>query len=153
MRAVTESLKVTFDRGWGFLNQIIEVAPENVWVKTGGGYPFWQQVYHCFACVDFFIAPAGDNMDDAVAMFKTTPAEAMSKGEVKAFGEKMKAKADAWIAGLDDAALAATNEGLSARRGMPMTNAVAFSAMIGHSSYHVGGCDAVLRDNGEKGVM
>lgn len=151
MRVITESLKVTFDRGWGLLNQVIDVCPNDVWDKKAGGFLFWQQVYHCFGCVDFFISGEEKVSPDDAVMFKPVPS--MSKDEVRAFGAKMKAKADAWISALDDDSLGVKNESVSARFGMPMTNVATFSLMIGHSMYHIGSCDAILRDNGQKGVM
>lgn len=158
MRAITDSLKANFDRGWGLLDQIIEVCPEAVWSKKAGGFLFWQQIYHCFGCVDYFIGPKDGTLDAGplgmdTVMFKACPEATPSKAEVKAYGDQMRAKADTWIAALDDAALAQTHEGFSARRGAPMTNGMVFSIMSGHSMYHVGGCDVILRDNGEKGVM
>lgn len=158
MRAITDALKANFDRGWGFLNQIIDVCPEAVWSKKAGGYLFWQQIYHCFACVEYFLGPKDGKpemgpMGMEVAMFKTTPATKVTKDEVRAFGAKMKEKVDNWIASLDDAALSQIHEGFTARRGVPMSNAMVLAIMSGHSSYHIGHCDAILRDNGEKGVM
>jgi len=154
MKVVTESLKASFDRGWEFLNQIIEVCPDDVWNKKAGGYYFWQQLYHCFACADIFIMPKGGALENPdIALFKTELQSAMSKEEVKKFGSKMKGKADAWIESLDDAALCEIHEGFSEKRGSPVTNALAFTAMISHSSYHIGSCDAILRDNGQKGVL
>jgi uncharacterized damage-inducible protein DinB len=158
MRAVTEALKANFDRSWDFLTQIIDVCPDAVWNRKAGGFVFWQQLYHCFACVDFFILPK-DGTPEAgpwggdVAMFKADPETTPAKAEVKAYAAKKKASADAWIASLDDAALAKEHEGFSARRGASMSNAMVLAIMSGHSSYHIGSCDAILRDNGGKGVM
>ena len=158
MRAVTDALKANFDRGWNFLEQIVDVCPESVWAKKAGGYVFWQQIYHCFACMDYFIGPKDGTPDMGpqgmeVAMLKVAPSATASKADVKAYGAKMKEKADKWIASLDDAALSLPHEGFSARRGVPMNNAMVLAILSGHSSYHVGHCDAILRDNGEKGVM
>lgn len=158
MRVVTESLKAAFDRGWGLLDQLIEVCPDSVWNKKAGGFLFWQQLYHCFGCVDYFIAPKdaasdGGPLGVEVIMFKKEPSVAPSKEEVKAFSAKMKSKADTWLDGLDDAALALPHEGFSARRGTTMTNATTLAIMAGHSMYHIGSCDAILRDCGEKSVM
>ena len=158
MKAVTESLKANFDQGWGLLMQEIEVCPETVWGKKGGGFVFWQQIYHCCWAVDLFTLPKDGTPEPApwgedVAGFKAEPKKTPSKAELKAYAAKMKARADAWIAALNDAALTQLNEGLSARWGSPMNNAMALALMSGHSSYHVGSCDAILRDNGGKGVL
>ncbi|GHS98361.1 hypothetical protein AGMMS50276_20030 [Synergistales bacterium] len=158
MRAITDSLKGNFDRGWEFLNELIKVCPDSVWTKKGGGFVFWQQLYHCFFCVSLFVLPKDSEPQPGpwgldVAKFKSEPTTAPSKEELKTYADKKKAEADAWIATLDDAKLTEENAGLSARFGAPMNNAMALAIMSGHSSYHIGSCDAVLRDNGEKGVM
>jgi hypothetical protein len=158
VKAITEALKANFDRGWGFLTQIIDVCPDAVWTKKAGGFVFWQQLYHCFATVDFFLLPKDGTPEPGpwgaeVATFKAEPTAKPTKEELKAYAGKMKAKVDAWIATLDDASLSQTHEGFSARRGATMSNAMVLAILSGHSSYHIGSCDAILRDNGEKGVM
>jgi hypothetical protein len=151
-------LKGNFDRGWQFLTQIIDVCPNSVWSKKAGGFVFWQQLYHCFGAVNFFLLPKDGKSEPGpwgaeVANFKAEPTVTPSKDELKAYAAKMKAQADAWIATLDDASLSQIHEGLSARWGSPMNNAMVLAILSGHSSYHIGSCDAILRDNGEKGVM
>jgi hypothetical protein len=158
MKAVTEALKANFDRGWDFLTQVIDVCPEAVWAKKAGGFVFWQQLYHCFSVVNFFLLPKDGVAEPGpwgaeVAGFKAEPAATPSKEDLKAYAAKMKGKADAWIATLDDASLSQLHEGFSARRGTAISNAMTLAILAGHSSYHIGSCDAILRDNGEKGVM
>jgi hypothetical protein len=158
VKAVTEALKANFDRGWSFLIQIIDVCPDAVWAKKAGGFVFWQQLYHCFAVADFFLLPKDGVPEPGpwgaeVSGLKAEPTTTPTKEELKAYAGKMKAKIDAWIATLDDASLAQTHEGFSARRGTPMSNVMVLAILSGHSSYHIGSCDAILRDNGEKGVM
>jgi len=150
---ITESFKSTFDRGWGFLMQVIEVCPDDLWVKKSGGYFFWQQLFHHFALMDFFIMPKDGVIENYnVVMLKTEPQFTMSKEEVKNFAAKMKEKTDKWIDSLDDESLLPVHEGLSARRGYTVTYATALSALIAHIYYHIGACDSILRENGLKGV-
>ena len=157
VKAITDSLKENFDWVWGLLVQVVDVCPEAVWAKKAGGFVFWQQLYHCFSAANLILPkdgkPEPGPWGSEVAEFKAEPATTPSKEELKAYAAKMKAQVDAWIATLDDASLLQTHEGLSARWGAPMNNVTAFSAMSGHPFYHIGSCDAILRDNGEKGVM
>jgi hypothetical protein len=158
MRKVTEALKANFDRGWDLLVQIIDVCPEGVWTKKEGGYVFWQQLYHCFAAVNYFLLPKDGIAEPGpwgadVSGFKAEPAVKAGKEELKAYAAKMKAKIDTWIDSLDDASLSQDHEGFSSRRGAPMSNAMTLAILSGHSNYHVGSCDAILRNHGEKGVM
>jgi len=157
VKSITDSLKVSFDRVWGLLVQIIDVCPEAVWAKKAGGFVFWQQLYHCFSVANMILPkdsiPEPGPWGTEIAQFKAEPTTTPSKEELKAYAAKVKAQADAWIATLDDGSLLETHEGLSARWGTPMNNTMAFSIMLGHPYYHVGSCDAILRDNGEKGVL
>ena len=158
MRAITDDLKASFDQGWKLMDQIIDVCPEAVWGKKAGGFVFWQQLYHCFACVDYFLMPKDGAIDAGpqgmeIAMLDKEPTAKVGKEEVRAYAAKMKAKADAWFETMDDESLSLHHEGFSARRGGPVSNAMLIAIMSGHSQYHVGGCDVILRDNGEKGVM
>ena len=158
MKTITDSLKASFDGGWNYLNELIDVCPDSVWTKKGGGFVFWQQLYHCFYCVSLFILPKGGVIQPGpwgaeVAGFKAEPTVTPTKAELRAYADKKKAEADAWIATLNDANLATEHEGLTARFETPFTNAGVLVLMDKHSFYHVGSCDAVLRDNGEKGVL
>ncbi|MDR1622360.1 MAG: DinB family protein [Synergistaceae bacterium] len=158
MRKVTEALKGSFDMGWNFLTQVIDVCPDAVWTKKAGGYVFWQQLYHCFSAVDYFLLPKDGAGEPGpwgadVSGFKAEPTVTPGKEELKAYAAKMKAKVDTWVASLDDDALSQNHEGLSSRWGAPTSNAATLAILSGHSMYHVGSCDAILRDNGEKGVM
>ena len=49
--------------------------------------------------------------------------------------------------------LAKKDEALSAGMGAEATNAMAVSMLAGHIFYHLGSCDAALRDNGLEGVF
>ncbi|MDR1741357.1 MAG: DinB family protein [Synergistaceae bacterium] len=158
MRAVTDALKGSFDGNWGFLLKEIDLCPDSVWGKKAGGFVFWQQLYHCFATIDFFIspkdaAPAPGPWGADVAGFKAAPNKTATKDELRAYAAKQKAAADAWFATVDDASLLKEHEGLSFRWKQPMTNATVIALMTGHSMYHVGSCDAILRDNGVSGVL
>ena len=157
MNTITNTLKGNFDRAWGLLVQVIDVCPEAVWAKKAGGFVFWQQLYHCFSAANL-ILPKDSEPEPApwgaeTAKLKAEPTTTPSKEELKAYAAKMKAQVDAWIATLDDASLSQTHEGFSSRWASPMNNAAAFGIMLGHPFYHIGSCDAILRDNGEKGVL
>jgi hypothetical protein len=158
VKAVISTLRANFDHGWDLLIKVIEACPAAVWDKKAGGYVFWQQLYHCFSAVDFFTLPKDGVPEPAPwkADFnglKDAPEKTPSKEELKAYAAKMKARADAWLASLNDASLTQSHEGFSSRWGAPMNNAMTLAILSGHLSYHVGSCDAILRDNGEKGVL
>ncbi len=152
------SLKGPIDKTFALAAAYIDVCPENIWGKKFGGWPAWQQLYHGLAAIDFFLRGPDDAQakalyDHAVGDLKETPAQAPDKAAFKSFLETAKARIDAYCAGLDDADLAKNNPGLSKRFGADMTHAITLSLMAGHLFYHLGGCDAALRENGLKGVF
>ncbi|MDR1874505.1 MAG: DinB family protein [Synergistaceae bacterium] len=158
MRAITNVLQENFERNWKLLDRIIDVCPDAVWGKKAGGFVFWQQLYHCFSAVDFFLMPKDGSPKPGpwgadVASFKAEPTVTPTKDELRAWSAARKADVNAWLAPLDDADLFQLHEGFSARWGDPMGNVAVLVTLLGHLSYHIGHCDAILRDNGGKGVM
>jgi len=157
MRTAVTSMETYYERGMGFLFKLIDECPDALWGERKGGFFVWQQLYHAFYCVDYFLLPPDGEMPEkpygrAVAMFSEEADTPLSKDELRAFGKDMKAKADTWIASLDDAALGQRHEGMSARKKAEMSNAVVFASLCGHTMYHVGCLDSVLRESGLKGV-
>lgn len=157
MRDVVAPIESYYERGMGFLFRLIDECPDELWGKKGGGFFFWQQLYHAFYCVDLFLLPAGSELSEkpygrAVAMLSETIDTVPSKDEIREYGREMKANADAWIAALEDGALGDRHDGMSERRKMELTNVSVLTSLCGHNMYHVGCLDSVLRENGLKGV-
>ncbi|NLK19951.1 MAG: DinB family protein [Synergistaceae bacterium] len=157
MRDVVASIESYYERGMGFLFRLIDECPDELWGKKGGGFFFWQQLYHAFYCVNYFLLPAGSELPEkpygrAAAMLSETIDTVPSKDEIREYGREMKANADAWIAALEDGALGDRHEGMSERRKTELNNASVLTSLCGHNMYHVGCLDSVLRENGLKGV-
>jgi hypothetical protein len=158
MKDVVNAMKGGCEMGFGFLFKQIDEASDAVWKAKDGKILYWQNIYHAFACVDFFVAPPDVGMDPGpgtidIIMFKDSPATPLSKEAVREYGQKKKAQALAWIDGLDDAALAKKHEGFSKRRGMELSNAAVLYGLGGHIMYHVGCNDTMLREKGQSGVF
>lgn len=154
------ALQGNFETTHGMLLKFIEICPDNVWSKTSGGFPVWQQVFHAFACYDFFVrddkaAPTalkyGEKEGDVVA-FKERPA-APTKDEIIQAGEKAKKLVDDFIAQLSEATLAEKHAGVSVRFGNDMTNSGMLGFLAAHNLYHLGCCDSALREEGLSGVL
>jgi uncharacterized damage-inducible protein DinB len=157
-RIIVQSLEGSIQRGFGLVNQFLEVCPEAVWAKKFGGWPVWQQLYHTFASMDFFLpetnsAPVAPLFASDVAELKSTPPGTPEKSAIREVVAKAQAKAVAYAASLDDAALAQKNEGISSRIGREFTHAATLSLIAGHTMYHLGSCDAALREQGLPGVF
>lgn len=155
---ITQNLEGNIKHVYGLLNKFMDVCPDDIWAKKFGGWPVWQQVYHALAAVDFFIRPleapeetplfGGEEASLSVCA-KTTA----GKDQLKAYAAKAEERINSYIAGLDDTKLAQSNAGLTARMGMPATHAGTLSLIAAHTLYHLGSCDAALRERGIPGVF
>lgn len=155
---ITQSLAGNIQFALSLLNKFIDVCPDEIWAEKFGGWPVWQQAYHAVSTLDFFCAPLGAPAADspfgaAEAHLAAIGAAAPGKAEFKAYAEAAQQRAFAYIAGLDDAALAQSNTGLAQRMGMAATHANTLALITAHTLYHLGGCDAALREHGLPGVF
>lgn len=157
-KIITQSLDGNIKHTFGLLDKFMEVCPDDIWAKKFGGWPVWQQVYHALAAVDFFIrnldAPAeaalfGEEESNLSVSAKATA----GKAELKAMSADVQRRIDEYVASLDDEKLAQNSAGLSDRLGMPTTHAGALSLVAAHTLYHLGSCDAALREQGLSGVF
>lgn len=157
--AVVLNLKGPFDRAFGMLEQFIDACPAEIWGKTFGGWPVWRQAYHGVGAVDFFIAQSAGDFSapplapEAGSLSADYAGPAATKEQAKAYLAAMRQKAEAYFGGLTDATLCEKNQGLSARLNMDFTHAVTCSMLAGHAMYHLGSCDAALREAGLKGIF
>ena len=156
--AIVRSQQGNFEFTFSLTMQFIDACPEEIWREKFGGWPVWQQIYHGLGVLDFFTrstaaeavvgpCPAASSLDSVA------DCPAPSKAEMKAFAQKAKAVTDAWLQGLTDADLPCKHEGASARMGNEFTNAGIMVLLSGHLLYHLGSCDAALRQHGLKGVF
>ena len=156
--AIISPLEDCYLRADAMITQFIDVCPEHLWAKKFGGWPLWQQVYHAFSSVDFFVLGPGEAPTQAlyaadVASLGVEGAPAPSKEQLREIGDLMHARALKFIESLDDSRLNEENAGLTARLGSPMTNIWTLTMLGSHMLYHLGSCDAALREHGLKGVF
>ena len=157
-RVITQSLEGNVSYALALLDQFVEACPEELWSKKFGGWPVWQQVYHAVAALDFFIRPldaAGETppFGEKEADLDISAASAPGKPQIKTYAQKMSARVDDYVAGLDDALLAQSHAGLADRLAMPATHANALCLIAAHTLYHLGICDTALREQGLPGVF
>jgi hypothetical protein len=156
-RIIVQSLEGSMQRGFGFVNQFFDVCPEAVWAKKFGGWPVWQQMYHCVVTIDLFLpepnpAPSAPLFASGVAELKIIATDTPKISVIKEFAAKALAGASAYAASLDDAALTLINEGIRTRFGREFTHAGTLALIASHTMYHLGSCDAALREQGLPGV-
>lgn len=157
-RTIVEAQKGTFDFAFSLLQQFVEVCPDELWTQKFGGWPIWQQVCHALSAIHFFIAAPGEAPVNplvapeigSLSAIGDTP---VSKNAVRTFAAQAKAEADNYMNTLADANLDAPAEGATSRMGRPTLHANIMALMSGHILYHLGSCDAALRERGLKGVF
>lgn len=153
---IVNGIQGPFQHGWHLLTTYMDACPDDLWAEKHGGWPIWQQVAHVVAVADFFVpggegVPAPCSMESA--MLKQQGGDMVDKAGMKAWTARVKARVDAWIASLSDADLAVRNDVLSDRIKREMTLGGTLVLQATHLQYHLGSCDAALRDRGLPGVF
>lgn len=157
-QAIVQSQRGSFDFSFSLLMQFIDVCPDEIWNKKFGGWPVWQQIYHTLGAFQFFLSsPGTEAIAGLVAQDVGTLAvqgdSPVSKEAMKDFAAQVKAAADAFLSTLTDADLTAKAEAVSARMQRETPYATVMVMMSAHILYHLGSCDAALREHGLKGVF
>ena len=158
-RAIVAELENPYQRAWSLMCQFMDVCPDEIWAETNGGWPVWQQVAHTVAVLNFFIL---ENDDDTfvpapaelgVLMLKEQGQQVVGKESIKAYGAAVKAAVDARVARLTDADLTRIQERVSKKIGRELSYGAVMVMLASHTMYHLGSCDAALRDHGLPGVF
>ena len=158
-RAIVAELENPYQRAWSLMCQFMDVCPDEIWAETNGGWPVWQQVAHTVAVLNFFIL---ENDDDTfvpapaelgVLMLKEQGQQVVSKEAMKAYGAAVKAAVDARVARLTDADLTRIQERVSKKIGRELSYGAVMVMLASHTMYHLGSCDAALRNHGLPGVF
>ena len=157
-RAIVENQRGSFDFAFSLMQQFMEVCPDEIWNKKFGGWPVWQQVYHALNAVDFFISEPGAEpikalVSPEVGSLREQGAPPITKDAMKEFAALVKSAADGYMNALTDADMLRQADGATKRMGRETLHATVMALMIGHILYHLGSCDAALREHGMKGVF
>lgn len=149
--------QVPFQHAYSLLSAFVDQCPDHIWVEKKGGWPIWQQVTHALSALSFFANVPGDApvppCPIEVLRLTTQGTQPLDKATVRDYAAACKARADAYIANLSDEALAAENTPLSARIGFSVSHAATLGMLASHTLYHLGSCDAALRDHGLPGAF
>ncbi|MDR1659188.1 MAG: DinB family protein [Desulfovibrio sp.] len=157
-REIVQAAQGPFERSFSLLMEYMDVCPEDIWVEKNGGWPVWQQIAHIFWVLDFFVCGDGESMlpapfDTDVARFKAQGDAVVGKDAIRKYAVAVKSRVDAWLARLTDAGLSGTNAALSKKIGRDLSHAATVVMLASHTGYHLGSCDAALRDHGLAGVF
>jgi hypothetical protein len=157
-RAIVTAAQGAFEHAYSLLTAYMDVCPEDIWAEKNGGWPVWQQMAHTLWVLDMFVCKDGEDMrpapfDAGTASLKVQGGRAVGRAEMKAYAATVKSRVDAWLSALTDADLAGTNPALTKKIGRELTYMATIVMLASHSNYHLGSCDAALRDHGLPGVF
>ncbi|MCL1915096.1 MAG: DinB family protein [Desulfovibrionaceae bacterium] len=148
-----------FERFWAMMEKQVEICPEGLWGVKAGGYVYWQQIWHAMVIAELNAiedpevkALSVDKYSRDVALLSNTLAQAPAKAEILEEGGRIKKLAVGYYESLSVASLAMEHPALSKRLGKPHTRLHAALGTIRHLNYHIGACDAILRERGLPGV-
>ena len=177
-KRIVSQLAANFARTHHLYLQFVDQCPDELWVKRFGPWPLWQHIVHVYGSIDHLVLQEGQEPTpypcraDNILAFAFDADAMMDKTAMRVYMQIMKAKADAYIDGLTDAALGETHAGYSSRKihsmnaaapgGTPAghsappkedcSHALALSMLAAHPFYHFGILDTALRDHGCKGI-
>lgn len=155
---IIETCRSEFERMFTRVKKFIEVCPDDLWAGKSGGFYVWQQVYHTLAHFEFFSsreneAPHPLPFPMPVIMFESAVVPfAPSKTEMLVFAEEMASRARAYMDNLSPYEIFAPNPAFSAIVERPVNHLVGLIKFTAHTAYHLGCCDALLRERGLPGV-
>ena len=147
-----------FDRAYSLLAEYIDICPENIWAEGNGGWPVWQQIAHTVMVMDFFVCGENEQFlpapcDVDTAMLKVQGGAVIDKSAMKTYLAEVKAKVDVWFQQLTDADLPLPNVILTKKIGRALSYIAVVVMLTAHTNYHLGSCDAALRNHDLPGVF
>lgn len=135
--------------------KFLAICNDEVWKEKNGGWPVGLQYYHALGATGMLLGsitnkkienpvPEGGNLaggDQVIA----------SKEQAAQFLANIQAAVDNLSTSLTDAELLEKNEMVSKVLGRDATNAAVLELIAIHMVYHLGSCDAALRNHGLEG--
>ena len=157
-RDIINAIQAPYRHSWSLLTQFIDVCPDKIWDEKRGGWPVWQQIAHTLGVLNFFTlgekdAPASAPCDMDTLMLKVQGSRAIGKDAMREYANVVHTGVDAWLDSLSDKDLASIHTVLSKKIGRDVAYGAAVAMLATHTYYHIGSCDAALRDNGLPGVF
>ena len=156
---IKDSLAVNVAHAFGLMDEFLKLCPEDIWAQRFGGWPIWRHFLHSLTAVDFFLraenaaeTPSPFGADAGNLRVKDSSAATPNKEKMLEYMGTAHKWVNDYLASLDDAALGQINKGLSGRKGREYTHASTIALLVGHILYHLGSCDAALRESGRPGV-
>lgn len=156
-QALVRALQGNIESAFSLVTAFMEVCPEEIWSKKFGGWPVAHQLYHALNVAVLFVdKQKGADLNNPcpeAGNLSGSAGPAPSKAQAREFLATVKGVVNNYIDGLTDETLAQKNETVSGIIGQNYTHASVMALLASHTYYHLGSCDAALREHGLKGVF
>jgi hypothetical protein len=153
MKPVQTNLKVILERNLNpaldMLAKMMDYCPEELWLETRGGFPFWQQVYHAYESMDWWMTRDHEHYQtpdfgkDITADLDQTCTGYLTRAEMARYAQELRIKVVEFFREMNDATLLAPYHDNS-----PDSNCDMILCQIRHLQYHIGHCNSILREQG-----
>lgn len=147
--------RAIWEFSFSHVEKFVDICPDDIWARKFGGWPVGEQYFHALTATGMLIAsithkPVANPAPQFGALEKGSDA-CPDKDVAKAFLMNVMEAGRAMFDALTDADLLKKNEGVSEKFGRSVSNAEVIGLMGGHALYHLGSCDAAMREEGVAG--
>lgn len=145
------------DRAFALYEKFLAICSDDLWNKKAGGWPLCNQYYHGLDATAHMIAAISgamiaDPCPGAGDLLKNEGVKP-SKGQAAQYLQNIRQALASVYEKMTDAELLENNAPLSKMLGSDIANAGVLELMAMHMLYHLGSCDAALRDAGQEGAF
>lgn len=130
--------------------KFLEICGDDAWKEKAGGWTLAQQYYHGLNAANMFInsvcGKSAPNPNPEAGQILAKPNVLPSKEQAAEFFANIKISCQGMFENLQDDSLLKKNEMVSQKFGRDVSNAVVLELLANHLLYHLGSCDAALRN-------
>ena len=154
-RTVTEAIGSTLINNLSLLEADIKNCPNELWEKKYGGDIYWHQIYHTMVATFAMLqnektSKLRTDIPDSIGMLKGGEYSGdYSKERMLQFVEKTKKHLTTYFSYMSDSLF--SNKVDFFGKNISILDLLLIN--VGHIMYHIGACDAALRDNGGQAAM
>lgn len=143
-----EIAKKNFTLSFSMFEEVISISPEELWKEKQGGFVYWQQLLHVLTGINYWMRQNNDSFTEPFADRKLypeleqDPESNLSKEELLEYLEEVKLEVQSFFEGKDDHWLHLKSPVCDQFRNLEIVY-----GQIRHIQYHIGHCEAILRQN------
>lgn len=156
-RTLAPTIRFGVDHALKLYGRFLDICPEAIWQKKFGGWLVSQQYYHALAASGAFLSSiTGKALADpcpGTGDLRQANLPAPSMENARTLLATVTGAADDIFKNIDDETLLSRNDRLSLLLESDVNNAECLELLASHLLYHLGSCDAALREDGREGAF